>query len=191
MTDLLYRLKTETRARHERTEAVLLADKLMAGRFSRAEYEQVLLIHYQFHRSLERAVAAQPVFFADYDQATRQKTPWLVADLQQAQVRLPALTSNGFANWTGYELLGALYVAEGSTLGGQVVVRALRQTPALIGLELRFFAGYGPQTGPLWKAFGAYLTSHANGHDDEIVDGADRAFGFFEEFSLVHQVRQV
>ncbi len=183
MTDLLHRLKTETRARHERTEALLFADKLMTGTLSRAEYEQLLGIHYGFHSALEQAIANQSTFFADYDRLTRLKTPWLVADLAQVQVSLPDRSPSLFVNWTGYELLGALYVAEGSMLGGQVIVRALRKTPALTGLESRFFAGYGSETGLHWKAFCSYLVSHANGHDDEIIAAADRAFAFFEELS--------
>lgn len=51
-------------------------------------------------------------------------------------------------------LLGSLYVLEGSRLGGQVLVRNLT---ARLGLSpehgLRFFHGFGAQTGAHWKTF--------------------------------------
>lgn len=46
---------------------------------------------------------------------------------------------------------GALYVIEGSTLGGQVLWRRLQ--PTLAPWPLRALAGYGRDTGRLWRIF--------------------------------------
>ena len=183
--DLLTRLKVETRSQHQQTETLLYADKLMNGTLSRAEYEHLLLIHYLFHQALEVAVAAQAHFFAGYDRDLRRKTPWLVTDLQQLGLELPPVALPVlFDDWNGYQLLGALYVAEGSTLGGRVIAGALRRTPALADVAAsQFFGGYGELTGPLWKAFGAYLTGRADGYDDLVVDAAIEAFGHFQHIA--------
>jgi heme oxygenase (biliverdin-IX-beta and delta-forming) len=180
---ILTRLKEQTRARHERTEALLFADKLLTATLSREEYGQLLTIHYRFHQALETALDGQADFFADYDREARRKTPWLVADLEQAGLTLPETATQLFENWTGQQLLGAIYVAEGSTLGGRVIANALRQTPGLSGLTSRFFGGYGDQTGPRWKTVGTYLTQRANSLDDEIVNGANQAFDYFGQLA--------
>lgn len=181
--DLLTRLKTDTRARHQQTETLLFAGKLMAGTLSPADYAQLLQIHYRFYQSLETAVAEQPQFFSGYDHEERRKTPWLMADLNQIGTALPAPAPDLFKDWTGYQLLGALYVAEGATLGGRVIAGALRRTPGLSHLIPRFFGGYGEQTGPRWKAFGRFLTNRADGHDSGIIEAADRAFGCFGQLA--------
>ncbi len=182
---ILNRLRTETRSQHEQTETELFADKLMAGTLSRAEYERLLVIHYLFHQALETAVAAHADFFADYDRETRRKTPWLVADLALVGSAIPAPIPGLFAGWNSYQLLGAMYVAEGSTLGGRVIAKALSRTPGLtdIAATSQFFGGYGEQTGSLWKTFGLYLMEKANGHDNEIVEAAAVAFGVFGELA--------
>lgn len=181
--DLLTRLKTDTRPRHQQTETLLYADKLLAGTLARSDYAQLLTIHYRFHQALETAIAGQARFFTDYAADARRKTPWLVTDLDQAGVDLPAPEPGLFTDWTTYQLLGAMYVAEGSMLGGRVIAGALRRTPGLSGLTSRFFGGYGEQTGPLWKHFGAWLTRRANSHDEQIVEAANRAFGHFQQLA--------
>lgn len=181
--DILTQLKTETRTRHEQTEQLLYAQQLMAGLLSRDEYVHLLTIHYQFHRALETTVTKQAASLEGYDFAASRKTPWLAADLRSMGVPLPDLTTNFFADWSATQLLGALYVAEGSMLGGQVIAKALRRTPALADVESRFFGGYGAQTGPRWKAFCTYLTHRAAGQQHEVVAAADRAFGYFQQLA--------
>ena len=72
------------------------------------------------------------------------------------------------------QLLGALYVLEGSTLGGQVIARQL----AAAGIAGRtFFAGRAERTGPLWKQFGQLLEAAAASEDaDAIVASAILTF---------------
>jgi heme oxygenase len=52
-------------------------------------------------------------------------------------------------------VLGWLYVAEGSTLGGAVITRMLRRLDA--GLRLESFAPYDEGPGPMWKDFQSRL----------------------------------
>jgi len=186
---LLVRLRNETRARHEQTEKLLYADTIRAGTLSRTEYEQLLLMHYLFHQALETAVAVQAVFFAGCDRIARQKTPWLVADLKRLGVPLPEPRPELFADWNAYQLLGAMYVAEGSTLGGQVIAKALAQTPGLseVIASSQFFIGYGEQTGLRWKIFGVYLTNRADNYADDVVDAANRAFGTYSEITSSYE----
>jgi heme oxygenase len=76
--------------------------------------------------------------------------------------------------------LGALYVLEGSTLGGRVILRDVerRLGPQITGAT-RFFDGRGMAAGPAWQRFRAALD--AFGHNwprlcADVVTGAQRAF---------------
>jgi len=58
--------------------------------------------------------------------------------------------------------LGALYVIEGSTLGGQVISRHLERTLGITPEQGgAFFAGYGAETESLWREYLDLLESHA------------------------------
>ena len=75
------------------------------------------------------------------------------------------------------QLLGALYVLEGSTLGGQVIARQLAQA----GIPLTtYFGARGSQTGPLWKQFCQLLAAEAEAatpaEQDLIVHSASLTF---------------
>lgn len=75
--------------------------------------------------------------------------------------------------------LGIMYVVEGSSLGGRVLLKNIN---ASLGYDethgARYFAGYGPQTGSTWKAFMEVMQGYAakNHCEDEIIAGADFAF---------------
>ena len=75
---------------------------------------------------------------------------------------------------TRAQLLGAMYVLEGSTLGGQVIARQL----AAAGIAGRtFFTGRAERTGPLWKQFCQLLEAAAGTEDpDAIVASAILTF---------------
>lgn len=183
--NLLQRLKDETSQQHTETEAMLFTPELMAGMLTPDQYGDLLRIHYQFHQALETALAHHADFLAGYDWQERRKTPWLTADLDRLQCPLPPPVPGLFAGWSGYELLGALYVSEGSTLGGRYIAKSLRRIPELQDEAVRgqFFTGYGEQTGAHWKAFGAFLLQRADTDHTRIIDAARRTFAYFQQLA--------
>ena len=66
--------------------------------------------------------------------------------------------------------MGALYVTEGSTLGGALVARALAKS-GLPGDQLRFFAAHEKANPAMWITFLARLDSLAA--DPWFVDAAE------------------
>lgn len=78
------------------------------------------------------------------------------------------------------QALGALYVIEGSTLGGRVILRDLerRLGPGIAGATA-FFGGHGPATGALWQALRGALDRFAVQRPEEVVAGAARTFRAF------------
>lgn len=179
---ILQRLKTETTPFHQQTETRLYADAIRAGTLTTAQYTHLLQIHYAFHQPLELAIAQHPSFFEEYDGPKRRKVPSLLTDAQAIGLTLQAADDALFSDWDRAGLLGAAYVAEGSTLGGKLIGHYLAQSPQLTLLigHSQFYAGYGEQTGAQWRSFGKFLTEKPADYHEAVIDGAKRAFRLYD-----------
>src|SRR5690606_25688073 len=77
-----------------------------------------------------------------------------------------------------YQALGALYVIEGSTLGGQIICKMLAQQLDRTDFsQMSFFGGYGDQTENMWQKFKQSLDQpvYIPGHDT-IIEAANQTF---------------
>ncbi|RKG60691.1 heme oxygenase [Corallococcus sp. AB011P] len=185
----MQRLRTETRPHHERTEGAV---RLMDAHLTPADYQRQLEAFYGLYLPLE-ALLAGPLAALEpaLDSRARWKTPLLDADLRAmghdtaSLARLPRASSlpalPGLA-----EALGCAYVLEGSTLGGQLILRHLTRhfgPDARVG-NFAFFRAYGDQVGPMWRAFGEALTraserAASDTFDAAVVQGARDTFDTF------------
>jgi heme oxygenase len=181
---ILAKLKEATRTQHDNLENTV---DVMNQMFSLEDYKILLTKFYRFYAAIEPKVAANDLQSAGFDYGKRRKIPLLEKDLKslgifenvQKEVALwtdlPALDSTEKA-------FGSLYVMEGATLGGQVIMRHLKQhldiTPENGG---SFFNSYGAQVGPMWKEFCAITTEFAEkAQDDEtIINSARETFDSF------------
>ncbi|WP_223642256.1 biliverdin-producing heme oxygenase [Corallococcus sp. EGB] len=187
--DLLQRLKTETRSHHERTEGVL---RLMDAHLTPADYRRQLEDFHGLYLPLEARLAG-PLSSLEpaLELASRWKTPLLEEDLRAmghdagSIARLPRAAP--LPSLTGLaEALGCAYVLEGSTLGGQLILRHLRRhfgPDAGVG-TFAFVRAYGDRVGPMWRAFGAVLTqasqrAASDTFDAAVVQGARDTFDAF------------
>ena len=175
--NLLLRLRSETRPQHEALEQNDFNQALTAGTLTALGTAHFLTKMYGFLRPYETALQEHATdFSAAWEVPERLRAHLILADLGRSEFTpdlpwCPAMPSLR----TRPQLLGAMYVVEGSTLGGQVITRQLAQA----GISLRaYFTGYGALTGPRWKAFCQLLTETAPmGPDqDEIVASARLTF---------------
>ncbi|AKD54437.1 biliverdin-producing heme oxygenase [Spirosoma radiotolerans] len=189
MTNLLERLRQETRPLHEQTEQLFYTKALKNGTLSVAEYSHLLQTHLVFHQALESAIDRNEEFFRDYEPEVRRKTPWLLADLAHLPQALPVPMPELFADWSPVSLLGAAYVGEGSMLGGSVIGRMLQQNEAIKPLvaQGRFYQGYGSALGNNWKKFGAFLTQQGTPYADAVVAAADETFSVYQSIFLANR----
>lgn len=172
---LTERLREETRERHEALERRLDWRERMA---TPDTYLALIARWWGFHRVFEPAFAR--VLGSDLAQP-RRKLHLLERDLRHFGLTTEAVASlPRFAPSDVFEerpaMLGALYVVEGSTLGGQVIARHLRQAlgPAVAGGGCAYFEGYGKrETAPMWATLRAVLDrSVEDGQSQGVVDGA-------------------
>jgi heme oxygenase len=149
------------------------------GTIDLPDYRALLVRLYGFHVSFEAAVGI-----------ASDRSAWLQDDLAAMTLdgrqlptipRCTALTSFD----TPARRLGALYVVEGSTLGGRHLARSLDPLLGLSGpAGRRFFLGRGADTNAAWNEFLARLTLFAGtpAVHGEIVAAAVRTFSTFEEW---------
>ncbi len=143
-----------------------------------ADYRDLIARLYGFYVPFEAAMAIEP-----------ERSTWLACDLAALGHKrplhavpicrhVPCLDST-------YLRLGALYVAEGSALGGRELARGL---DPLLGKDVtqgrQFFIGRGAITGESWRSYLAQVSAASpepSAHA-EIVRGATGTFAAFENW---------
>lgn len=190
-TSLSSRLKAETRAAHDHTEGLPFSRQLLAGTLTADAYVAHLASHYALHAVLESSldVASDPRLRLVWSDG-RRKLAWLRADLEhyghdgvlapEVQDAIDAFAQR-VREWRRSQpltLLGALYVFEGSTLGGAFLRPRLAEMFELSDGGIRYYTGYGRATGSTWKAFRASVDAlpMTSSEADAIVDAASETF---------------
>lgn len=174
---LLPRLRLETRPFHDGVEANAFNQSLSAGTVTAAQTAQFLGRMYGFVQPYETALRRHAVALGpEWQLEQRYRAALIPADLARlGYPAAPPLCPTLPPLETRAQLLGAMYVLEGSTLGGQVIARQL----AAAGIDGRssFFASRAERTGPLWKQFTQLLEAAAAAEEaDAIVASAIRTF---------------
>jgi heme oxygenase len=180
--NLLEQLKSETLSNHQQLEKHLIVK--LKGMQSPEDYINILQIFYAYFGALEDQINQ----FIGVDQlpdyAERRKTESIKNDIlalngivpeKATAVDLPEIGSL-------LQAFGALYVIEGSTLGGQVISKMISKQLALDDdAGISFFKSYGEQTMAMWEKFKTVLEQHAASQyaADEITEAANETFGKF------------
>lgn len=143
--------------------------------FSVEQYITLLKRYFGFYNPLEQRLRAPTWSSANQLQELRWKTEWLREDLRYFGLEADRLEALPVCDQlppvdTVSNRLGCLYVLEGSTIGGQFIVRHLqRQFGLAKDRGATFFHGYGVNTSEMWDRFCALLDQHANPSSDDAV----------------------
>lgn len=179
-------LRQSTHPAHVRLNHHPCLAGLLTKEYRRSDYRHLLRTYHGLYRDIEDAIERflrrQPGLF---DYAPRRKQCWLEADLAFLGDPPPDDASPGEARFPEIarraELIGVLYVIEGSTLGGQHIARALERHLGLTpDAGARFFSGYGPATPAMWEAFVGFAESiatncAAESPEDAAADSSGKA----------------
>lgn len=177
-------LKHQTEEAHQDLEALVLP--WLQSIASKTDYVQLLKGFYGYFSPMEDAVAPFITETVLRDWPQRRKAYSILQDLAQlpegyselpVATHLPSIQSLP-------EALGALYVMEGSTLGGKGIAKMLTKNKSahLQSEQLQFFTGYGERTGAMWTTFVHVLDSFS-GTDAEVekmVNSANKTFSLFK-----------
>lgn len=175
------RLKEATRADHDRLEQLMYVGDIMSGNLSLAQYKQLLTTNYLVHKNLEQQLfnSLSPGLAQKLDLPRREKLGTLKKDMDELNLAEPENDAEDISfNNNDVELLGALYVLEGATLGGSIIVKRLKANPNFDGLNLNYYQVYGGQLIPMWKQFCAVLNQQPESSYDDAVNGAKKMFEY-------------
>jgi heme oxygenase len=156
----------------------------------RGFYGQLLRHYHRLHHQLDSAIGP-----ANHHHGLglpiAAKATWLAEDLQALQLSplpaappLPALSLP--------QLLGTVYVVEGSMLGGQWISKRLQ---ASLGIDAsngaRFFSGYGNDSAEHWASVGQQCQAHYQPDMAQCcIDAALQVFSQFNSMLTALQEQQ-
>jgi heme oxygenase len=178
-------LRDGTLAQHRAIEKSL---DLKASMASLTTYRQLLERLWGLHYAWENQARAQ---LDDNVLHGRRRTPWLHADLcalglSDEQIRALPVPAHGNDRWQHSAALGALYVLEGSSLGGEIIFRYGAQRLGIAPDHRgRFFYGYGPATAVMWHEFRELLQTEYEQERltvGEALAGAKAMFAHMEDW---------
>lgn len=179
---LAARLRRETADAHASLETAL---DLLCRPLDRQRFVHVLERFLGFHTVWECAVRRHAGLRAFLEERTR--LPHLRRDLLALGVEatklehLPACLPAAELGACEASALGSIYVMEGSTLGGQLIGRALAEADWLPDGGLTYFNPYGSQTGRMWRAYHAFAEARLpEAKHGAAVAGARRTFEVLE-----------
>ncbi len=173
-------IKEQTHTAHQQLEKqVVLRLKTIRNE---SDYAALLKHFYVYFSAVEQAIAPYitPEVLPDY--AERRNSSYIRQDIEAlggTADTLPSVTVPVITN--ALEALSALYVLEGSIMGGPYIVQMLQKQGLTKGFS--FFSGYGADTGRMWGAFTAVLNAHAHTSADreQAVATANETFSRFGE----------
>ena len=186
---LRLRLREATAQIHERLHGHAGLGAAASGAMSRDDYRVLLARLWGFHTAFEEALdEAARRLALDMVMAERARAPMLEADLLTLGLAAHAITQlprcdHIFRPTDEASFMGALYVVEGSTLGGVHIARALSGLfDGREGEGRKFFMGYGERHSLMWRGFLEQLDSFAGDAACEAaaIEGAVRTFKDFE-----------
>jgi heme oxygenase len=187
---IMQQLKQQTRPHHVRLEQRLHLPHAIT---SLDDYVYLLRRLYGFYAPVEQQLSDVLVdTLPELNLERRMKRSLIVQDLQTLGIQeqeitnlprccdLPAIPSIPHA-------LGCLYVLEGATLGGQIIIRQLVSTLAISATGGgAFYSSYGNDVGPMWKSFCQVLQNVALSPavEEAMVIAACDTFCQFERWML-------
>lgn len=179
-------LKAKTAENHQALESLMYVKEIMNNSLSITQYKQLLAINYIIHQKLENKLANM----LDKETAnklqmnSRLKLSALEKDLAYWNIdslTLPELNFELFVpEKNTAAVLGALYVLEGATLGGNVIRKHILANINFAGAEsgLNYYGIYGEELSAKWKRFIQILNESVLEADyEKCLNSANETFG--------------
>lgn len=169
-------LKEQTKQQHDDTEAKLQSQKIFDKSYTLEDYKSLLIHNYQLISRYEPQIQEYLKGYPELKLNLRSKIDALKIDLHNLNIETqPETPTQNLDNEA--EAFGALYVMEGSTLGGNVIVKQLKRNPEFENVEFNYFGVYGENTGPFWQEFKSIIDEKITEEQYyDCVSGAKKAY---------------
>ncbi|GGI25886.1 biliverdin-producing heme oxygenase [Pedobacter mendelii] len=179
-------LRAETAESHKELEALMFVNEIMNKSLSIENYKKLLSINYIMHQRLEHKLAnmLDDDIAEKLELKSRFKLSALDKDLAYWKIdplTLPELDFKLFVpEKSNAAVLGALYVLEGATLGGNVIKKHILANPNFKNNDdgLNYYGVYAEEIISKWKSFVQILNQQVTEADfGNCVRSANLTFG--------------
>jgi heme oxygenase len=175
-------LKILTLKPHQEVEKVLVQRLRQMKSFE--GYLQLLKLFYSYFGALEERINLYISNDRLSDYTDRRKSAALAADILSLGGQLPEkIPAEGLPEIENhFQAFGALYVIEGSTLGGLFISQMIKKQLSLGDESLTFFQSYGDRLTTMWDSFKSALDHQAETEEERemIISGAKATFEKFK-----------
>lgn len=177
------KIKQATAQLHDQLEQNMFVGQIMDGSLTFEQYQTILHLNYTIHAAVEEFLfnGLSSEVQEKLDIKSRVKLPALLKDLEEinATVSSPVTDVPDYIDLSSdASILGAMYVLEGATLGGNVIVKRLKVNEHLQphNLNYHYYQVYGDQLGVKWKQFLEVLNAIPETEHQAAIDSAVKLF---------------
>jgi heme oxygenase len=171
------KIKEATKPAHLNLEKIVVQQ--LKSIKNNEDYAAFLKKFYTYFSQVEKAIAPHISEQLLPDLKERRNSSFLKNDIEVLgsdvasvkEVEVPVISNEVSA-------LGALYVMEGSIMGGRIIIQMLEKLGVTTGIS--FFSGYGQETGQKWGVFTKVMNETATSEEDA-VNTANETFELFEK----------
>ena len=177
-------LKEQTFAAHQKTEGIVI--RKVKEIESENDYIELLRCFYSFFNSVEQKMLQFVTEEVLYDIATRRNSSYILADIEELGGTIENLPEAIVPEMNNtLDALSAMYVLEGSIMGGPYIVKMLEKR----GMDraFSFFQGYGENSGRMFGIFAEVLNNYGkdSSQHERAIEVANETF---KNFGDVFQV---
>jgi heme oxygenase len=178
-------LRIHTKVNHQKLEKKIIA--AIKAIDNMQGYTDLLILFASYFGAVEKLVDESINLSCVPDYLQRRKVAALTADMNflntqliphAVPIILPDIENN-------LQCMGAMYVMEGSSLGGATIANLIAsKTKLSTEGGLAFFNGYGANTIPMWQTFKNQLDSIVLNPGDEyvVIHSANQTFARFSDW---------
>ncbi|KAA5532210.1 biliverdin-producing heme oxygenase [Taibaiella lutea] len=181
-------LKSKTATNHQQLEKKMIYSIRMMRDAN--DYASLLQLFYSYFGGLEHLIKLHINTDILPDYAKRRKADQLASDLLALSAPVPSLAEAEYLPeiTNDAQALGATYVIEGSTLGGQIIKKILGKQ---LGIDddrvISFFNGYGENTNSMWDNFKNAIDKNSDIETYEtVIAAANETFQKLSEWFDIH-----
>jgi heme oxygenase len=189
------RIKSETAQQHKALEQIAFTNAIMSKTLTEEQYKAIIEANLIANMAFEQQWNSLPFELPESLMLqARYKTEALKKDATALGIEIPQTVDYSFPTANKAAFMGSLYVFEGSTLGGAVILKQLTTNNNLNHIkEHNFYGCYGEKLGYLWKVFLDHLVEITQEDEVEVaIKAAQDTFSLNEEiFKAVIKNRSV
>lgn len=173
-------LKNETASLHLQVENYFESKQIFDKSFSKSQYIKLLIGNYKLIAAIEELAydLLDENLIKELEKSQRLKKRVLEKEIELLDVSVQDIEVPRIILKNKFEALGALYTIEGSTLGGNVIVKQLAKNENFANHQFLYFGMYKDLIAERWKSFLQILQKECSSDEvfSEVLAGTTKAY---------------